>query len=109
MQVTRHDTDKEPVFHATLPRSFYMALINGYLLKTIVDLSPGNGALAEAALLKRCGHAKVGYFGICLSEAHMNSLRERLELFVLKEMTTEGSQLYVARCAEALAPEPQLL
>ena len=86
-----------------------MSLLSGYVVKTVLDLSPGAGNFAEACLLTRCGHGKVFYFGLCLSEAHMNGLRERLEFFVLQQMMTEGSPLYVARCAEAFksqSPKP---
>ena len=98
----RKDTDKEPVCFGTFPVTFYKAILNGYMLKTVLDLTVGSGAFAQACLLTRCGHAKVSYFGICLSEAHMNAIRERLVHFVLKQMITEGSPLYVVKCAEAL-------
>ena len=101
----RKDTDKEPVCFGTLPIKFYTAVLNGYMIKTVIDLTVGTGAFAQACLLKRCGHAKVSYFGICLSEAHMNAVRERLVHFVLKQMMTEGSPLYIAKCAEALVPK----
>ena len=101
----RKDTDKEPVYYGTLPIQFYLAILTGYLIKTVIDLTVGTGALAQACLLKRCGHAKVSYFGICLSEAHMLAVRERLVYFVLKQMMTEGSPLYVAKCAETLVPK----
>ena len=101
----RKDTDKEPVYFGTLPVQFYLAILTGYLIKTVIDLTVGTGALAQACLLKRCGHAKVSYFGICLSEAHMLAVRERLVYFVLKQMMTEGSPLYISKCAEALVPK----
>ena len=101
----RKDTDKEPVYFGTLPVQFYLAILTCYLIKAVIDLTVGAGALAQACLLKRCGHAKVSYFGICLSEAHMLAVRERLVYFVLKQMMTEGSPLYVAKCAETLVPK----
>ena len=106
LQVLRKDTDQEPVFFSTLPRTFYSALLNGYTVKTVLDLTPGNGAFAEACLVKRCGHVKVGYFGVCMTETHMNAIRERLEFFVLKQMMMEGTLLYVPRCVEVLQPKP---
>ncbi len=51
----RKDTDREPVSFATLPREFYTAVLNGYIVKTVLDLTPGMGAFAEACLLQRCG------------------------------------------------------
>ena len=103
--MVRKDTDKEPVCYGTLPIQFYLAILTGYMIKTVIDLTVGTGAFAQACLLKRCGHAKVSYFGICLSETHMNAIRERLVYFVLKQMMTEGSPLYVAKCAEVLGPK----
>ncbi|CAK0851057.1 unnamed protein product, partial [Prorocentrum cordatum] len=103
-QPDKRDTDKEPVCFGTLPIKFYTAILTGYMIKTVIDLTVGTGAFAQACLLKRCGHAKVSYFGICLSEAHMNAVRERLVYFVLNQMMTEGSPLYIAKCAEALMP-----
>ena len=35
----------------------------------------------------------------------MLAVRERLVYFVLKQMMTEGSPLYIAKCAEALVPK----
>ena len=55
--------------------------------------------MAEAALVARCGLQKVAYFGLCMSEEHMNGLRERLEMFVLGEMKRKESPLWVPRFA----------
>ena len=93
----RKDTDVELVFFMAQPREFYQAIIGGYFLKAILDLTPGNGACAEAALLE-----KVGYWGLCLSELHAQCLRERLVLYVLKAMMDEKSGLYEPQCAAEL-------
>ena len=98
----RADSDIEPLFFSTLPRAFYQSIITGYSVKVVLDMTPGAGRMAEAALLARCGHQKVAYFGLCMSEQHMNGLRERLEMFVLGEMKRKESPLWMPRFACAV-------
>ena len=102
----RDENDTERVFHWGMPRNFFKAVFKGLFAKSCMDLTPGNGAAAEAAL-----EVRVSYFGVCLTEKHRELLVARMELFVLSCMMTEGSPLFISKCAADLAniPAPKLL
>ena len=97
----KQDSTVELVFHMVLPMIFYRALMQGFLLKCVCDLTPGNGASAEGALL-----SKIGYVALCMTEKHATCLRERLVLFVIAQMLLKDSPLYDAKCAAALRQSP---
>ncbi len=70
-----------------------------YFVRTVFDMTPGNGAFGEACIKNR-----VGYFCIALSEAHANALEKCFRAAVLRMMTEEGNPLYNAKAAEVPWP-----
>lgn len=103
-QVSRCDDDVEPVFFWDSDPRFYDSMINDYFVKTVIDLSPGAGTLALTCIRRR-----VGYLGICMSDAHREGLRGVLVDGILSAMQEEGSGLYQPRLVQAMSgqtPDP---
>ncbi len=64
---------------------FWEELIWRFFVALIIDLTPGSGLCAEAAL-----RHKVSYLGWCMSAAHVQGLEERTRCAALKFMTDQG-------------------
>ncbi|CAK0842067.1 unnamed protein product [Prorocentrum cordatum] len=93
----RSDTDIEPVFGCTFPVLFYLEVLRRFFGRTVVDLAPGPGNFAEAALRRR-----TGLFGIAMSQKHAPGIEGRLKLVALAMARDPESLLYNAKSAEAM-------
>ena len=95
----------EPAFHHSYPVSFYLEILQAFPIANVIDLTPGEGALAFAAHQRN-----IKYWGLTFNERHQCLLRERLDVLCLQCMLEEGHPLYdpVALAAvKAGAPQPK--
>lgn len=96
-KIVRKDTDLEPVFHFSLPWQFYHDVFKGLSPRTITSLCVGDGASAMAAMV-----LGKPFVGMCLSEAHRDTLNTRLGNMVFKGFWHEGGPFYDSRIAKEL-------
>jgi len=77
--------------------AFWSALIECYDIKAIVDMSPGSGQLAHAAM-----RAGVQYLGLVLDTNHLSWLANAVDRSAIGLIAENGSQLYQQELAEHL-------
>lgn len=87
----------EPVFFHGTPISLDEELIHSYDLKSCWGLTAGNGNLALTCLRQRRA-----FFGVCLSQAHKDSLLAWLEQRVWAGMQVETDKLFEAGLVELI-------
>ncbi|CAK0905291.1 unnamed protein product, partial [Prorocentrum cordatum] len=88
----------EPVRWHALPREFYKEITSSYYIKTVIDLTPGNGNFAL-----HCIQNGIGYLGVCFqNEEHKAMLTEHLIKEYMILMKTEGNKHYHASYAKHL-------
>ncbi len=88
----RDDRTVEPLFFHGLPEPFYLELLGVIPLTHALDLTPGDGRLAMAALQNGgfcCGLA----FGV----SHKKHLQTRLEKCIWNAMSDSAHELYEPR------------
>ena len=73
-------------------RKFYDNLLHDYFIKSVVDLTPGPGELAIAAMARG-----LGYVGLCMTEGHRDGLMKLFSEFVLEGMQSESSTFFQPR------------
>ena len=81
----RANDQVEPVFHHSYPVSFYLEILQAFPIANVIDLTPGEGALAFAAHQRN-----ITYWGLTFTETHLKHLRERLDVLCLQCMLEEG-------------------
>jgi hypothetical protein len=86
-----------PLCWHAMPKMFWQEVLYTFKAKGIVDFTPGDGTLAEAAI-----EAKILYLGFGHTVAHCDSLRTRLVDRVFRLMQDEGSPLFSTACAAEL-------
>ena len=77
--------------------AFWTNWIRTWDLGVIVDLSPGSGALAAAAMKQ-----SVQYVGICQSTAHQVWLANALNKIAVEMVADKKSPLFIPDIAESL-------
>ena len=96
--------EEEPVFWWSMPSSYFEELIHAYHAKCIIDLSPGSGEFALAALQHK---SSIQYLGICFENGeHQLGLMKHLMTVATDGMNTEGSPFYVASMSPAKRKGP---
>ena len=80
-----------------MPHQWYGELIHMFYAKLVVDLSPADGKFLTAAIGNR-----VGYIGICYTEAHCDALMARAKTSILQLMKDPSSKLYSPSFAKAV-------
>ena len=85
----RTNDQVEPAFHHSYPVSFYFEIRQAFPIANVIDLTPGEGALAFAAHQRN-----IKYWGLTFTETHQKLLRERLDVLCLQCMLEEGHPLY---------------
>ena len=93
----RTDATIEPVCFHAYPKEVYEALIIGFFMKIVFDLSPPDGMFAWACLLNR-----VAYIGITYTEAHSELLEQRLLNLMKIYMAVPSCPLYNPSYASAI-------
>ena len=93
----RTDATIEPVCFHPYPKEVYEALIIGFFMKIVFDLSPPDGMFAWACLLNR-----VAYIGITYTEAHSELLEQRLLDLMKIHMALPSCPLYNPSYAAAI-------
>jgi len=92
----------EPVFFHALPGSFYDELLSAIPLAGVLDLCPGDGALALAAFKRG-----ICYTGLCFSEPHKKLLSQHLERSIWQGMSDDTDLLYEPRLVAALVDDTE--
>lgn len=90
----------EPVFFHALPGSFYSELLTAFPLMAVLDLTPGDGALALTAYKRG-----LVYVGLVFSETHKAMLMEHLERTIWQCMSDDADPLYEPRLVAALVDD----
>ena len=88
----------EPFTFWGMPHQWYGELIHVFYGRLIVDRSPSDGKFLTAALGNR-----VGYMGVCYTEAHCDALMARARIAVIDLMKDPSSKLYSPSFAKAYA------
>ncbi len=91
----------EPVFFHAAPLVFHEEMLHDYNLAALVDLTPGDGMRALAAIKSR-----IPYVGVAFGEAHREGLFAWLRRNVLACFQREGDALYRAEFAQLVAGTP---
>jgi len=99
----RPRTQVEPTFWFQFPVCYFVEMLKGYFAKQVIDLTPGAGRCALAAM-----QCNMCYVGICFNESHRVHLMAHITDEVKNRMREEGHPLYdygYARwCATPRAP-----
>ena len=92
----------EPVFFHALPQTFYNEILGAIPLAGVVDLCPGDGALALAAYKRG-----ICYTGLCFSDAHKHQLQAHIERSIFQAMSDVNDLIYEPRLVASLRDESQ--
>ena len=85
----RSEGTSEPAFYHSYPAHFYSELIRAFPCYAVIDLTPGEGALAQAAI-----EHNVVYLGLPFNPAHEKMLMTRLDALLLKCLLQEEHPMY---------------
>ena len=78
-------------------QAVWQALLQNHLVKDVIDLSPGSGALASA-----CLSLGLRYTGFCANEKHRKWLENLVDRQALTLAATEGHALWSQSLAELI-------
>ena len=87
-----------PFAYHALPATLADSVVDSFKARGGVDLTPGDGTLAEAVLEAK----DVLYLGFCHTESHCDLLRNRLSEQVMMAMQQEGNPLFNVLCVKEL-------
>ena len=87
----------EPVAWHSMPELLWHEILCDFRVGAVIDLTPGDGPLAGAAL-----HARIPYTGLVFTRRHADELLQRLQSLVLAGATREGDTWYDPRLVESL-------
>ena len=90
----------EPVFFHALPGSFYDEVLSAIPLAGVLDLCPGDGALALSSYMKG-----ICYTGLCFSDSHKKFLSQHLERSIWHAMSDDSNPLYEPRLVVSLVDD----
>jgi hypothetical protein len=99
--VKRTDATVEPVIWHPTPPELYDTIISDFFVKQVFDLVPVDDIFAYTALKNR-----IGYIGICFTQAHKDFLEARLLERLAVDMADVASPLYNASYALAIGKPP---
>ena len=85
----RSEGTMEPAFHHSYPAQFYSELLRAFPCYAIIDLTPGEGALAQAAL-----EHNLVYLGLPFNPDHEKMLMTHLDALLLKSLLQEEHPMY---------------
>lgn len=85
----------QPVAYHGLPVVVTETLVHGFWGMNTIDMTPGAGDLCLASVTN-----KIGYLGVCQTQAQRDFILTRLKKEILKEMGKAGSLLYVPAYAK---------
>ena len=93
--------EAEPMFWHSTPLKLWEEILFDYNIVAVLDLTPGDGVRALAALRRR-----IPYAGVAMNAAHRDHLLMHLDKTVLKQFQVEGDKLYQPAFAELLKHTP---
>jgi hypothetical protein len=86
----RSDNAKEPVCYHPMPKEFYEdTVLRGFFAKQVFDLST-----CDEELMYTCLEQKIGYVGICFTQAHAELLEKRCKERLRADMADIKHPLY---------------
>ena len=85
----RSEGTSEPVFYHSYPAQFYRELLRAFPCYAIIDLTPGEGALAQAAI-----EYNIVYLGLPFNPDHERMLMTRLDTLLLNSLLQEDHPMY---------------
>jgi hypothetical protein len=91
------DRERQPVFYHSIGSRPYEDFVTAWDMKSVVDLTAGEGALALA-----CLRAKRPYVGLCITRKHAEDLMTRLTDLVLNLSLQHGTVFYSATVVNVL-------
>jgi hypothetical protein len=94
----RNAGTREPVAWHSLPVLFWQEILFDFEVGAVIDLTPGDGMLATAALQTR-----LPYTGLVFTPKHADALYSRLESQAIAGVTREGDTWYDQRLVETIA------
>ncbi|CAE7487786.1 unnamed protein product [Symbiodinium sp. CCMP2456] len=83
------------------PEIFYQEMVASYNLTALIDCQVADGVLASLAAVER-----LPYIGFCLTETHLQKVKEVIVCRVLKEMVRPNSKVNESKLVEILADAP---
>jgi hypothetical protein len=101
----RNAGTREPVSWHAMPVVFWQEILFDFKVGAVIDLTPGDGMLALAAL-----QARLPYTGLTYTKKHADLLMHRLQMQVVGGATREGDAWYDPQLVDALtkpAPKPK--
>ncbi len=85
----RKPDSKEPVFYHSCPETLYDDMLRAYAIKVVIDLTPGEGMLAQAAYKR-----SVPYVGLVFNAAHRDHLQAHLDQCLVGSLLDNDSDTY---------------
>ena len=93
----RNAGTSEPVAWHSMPELVWQEILFDFKVGAVIDLTPADGLLAQAAL-----QARIPYTGLVFTRRHADELLQRLQSLVLAGATREGDTWYDPRLVESL-------
>ena len=100
--LSRKDDHMEPVTYGSLPVEFFSNVLDGLSIRDVVDITPADGNLALACIIKQRG-----YVGIGFTEFHCTALRSHLVDVVLECFGKDGHPLFHANYKQQIDDETE--
>ena len=100
--LSRKDDHMEPVTYGSLPVEFFLNVLDGLSIRDVVDITPADGNLALACIIKQRG-----YVGIGFTEFHCTALRSHLVDVVLECFGKDGHPLFHANYKQQIEDETE--
>ena len=80
-----------------MPQLFWQEVLFDFKVGAVVDLTPADGLLAQAAL-----HTRIPYTGLVFTPKHADELLQRLQSSLIAGATREGDPWYDPHLVEAI-------
>ena len=88
----------EPIAWHCVPKLCWQEILFDFKIGAVIDLTPADGLLAQAAL-----HARIPYTSLGFTRRHADELLHKLQSLVIARATCEGGTWYDPRPVESLA------
>ena len=85
----RKPDSKEPAFYHSYPETLYEDLLKAFNIKSVIDLTPGEGALARAAFKR-----SIPFVGLPFTESHRDLLLAHLDKHLVGSLLDGESDTY---------------
>ena len=93
----RNAGTSEPVAWHSMPQLFWQEVLFDFKVGAVIDLTPADGLLAQAAW-----HTRIPYTGLVFTPKHADELLQRLQSSLIAGATREGDPWYDPHLVEAI-------